>query len=332
MTLHEKQYKNTVMRLGLALLLFEALFSLKDIVISVALVVLPIFLVSATSEVVCEVLGGLLYIATFCLPVFFFGAISKKHAPIEPIRCEWRASRGTFPAIFFGLAVVSAAAYVNAFLVGFLSKGALNATLPAETSVSGNTNLVLLFFTLAVIPAFVEEFLFRGLVLSNLLPYGRTTAIIASSVLFGIMHQNVAQLFYATAAGIVLGYLYVKTESIWPCVLLHFCNNCRSVLQLGINERLPAQTAKTVVYVMEGVLLVAAIVSAVYLFLRERDTRHDVRVSGAFEQELAPDAEYTAFPIAPARRAKLFFHPVMIAFLVLCAIQAFSLLTFTMLF
>ena len=327
MTLYETQYKGTVMRLGLALLLFEALFMLQGVVLGIAAILLPLFFTSLTSDVLYEVIGGLLYIATFCLPVAFFRVLSKKHMTVEPIRSSWRMPRETFPYIFFGLAVVSAAAYANALLVDAFSYREFNNEVLFDASASSNVELVLLFFTLAVIPAFVEELLFRGLVLSNLLPYGRTTAILASGVLFGIMHQNAGQLFYATAAGIVLGFVYVKTKSIWPCVLLHFCNNFRSVLQVGIADRLPAQTANVVLYTMEGVLLVAALISAVYLFLRERDTRVDVRRYGAFERELAPDEEYAERPIAPARRFRLFFTPTIIAFLVLCGIQTFSLIT-----
>lgn len=329
MTPYETQYKSTVMRIGLALLLFEAIFSLQTVILAVVAAVLPAFFSSSVSAVLCEVIGGVLYVATFCVPVWFFRVISKKHPPVEPIRSELRIPRGTFPAIFFGLAVVNASSHVNAFLVDVFSFGMLNTSKAVDVTTNSNVELVLLFFTLAVIPAFVEEFLFRGLVLSNLLPYGRTTAILASGLLFGIMHQDVSQLFYATVAGIVLGFVYVKTQSIWPGVLLHFCNNFRSVWQLAISERLPAQTATVLSYAVEAVLLALGIVSALLIFLRERDTREDVRKQGAFEQELAPDAEYAERPVAAARRVKLFFHPAMIAFLVLCAIQTFSLLTFS---
>ncbi len=332
MTPYEKRYKGTVMRLGLALLLFEALFVLQSVILAVVGAVLPVILSSLASDVVYDVISGVLYAATFSLPVVLFRAVSKKQMPVEPMRTACRMPRDTLPYVLFGLAVVSAAAYANAMLVDLFSYGEFNSEVLFDTSASSNAELVLLFFTLAVIPAFVEEFLFRGLVLSNLLPYGRTSAILASGVLFGIMHQNVAQLFYATAAGIVLGFVYVKTQSIWPCVLLHFCNNFRSVLQIGITERLPAQTASVVLYVMEGVLLMAALVSALYLFLRERDTREDVRKHGAFEQELAPDAEYAECPVAPRRRLRLFFTPTMTAFLVLCAIQMFSLVALSFFF
>lgn len=332
MTPYEKQYRGTVMRLGLALLLFEALFMLQSVILGVATLLLPAFLSPLASDVVCEVISGILYAATFCLPVLLFRALSKNKLPVEPMRTAYRMPRSTLPYVLFGLAVVSAAAYANAMLVDLFSYGEFNSDVLFETSGSSNVELVLLFFTLAVIPAFVEEFLFRGLVLSNLLPYGRTTAILISGVLFGIMHQNVAQLFYATAAGIVLGLVYVKTQSIWPCVLLHFCNNFRSVLQVGITERLPAQSANVVLYVMEGVLLAAALVSALYLFLRERDTRADVRRCGAFERALAPDEEYATCPVAPRRRLRLFFTPTMIAFLALCAMQMLSLVALSFFF
>jgi membrane protease YdiL (CAAX protease family) len=155
--------------------------------------------------------------------------------------------------------------------------------------VSANYQVVLMLFTTAVVPAFVEEFLFRGLVLSNLLPYGRTTAIFASALLFGVMHQNVEQLLYATVAGLVLGYLYVKTRSIWVCVLLHFVNNFTSVLQTVLAERLSQMTANTVIGVMQGVIFAIGLLSAIIFLLRQPDRRKKILESGVFELDLPAD-------------------------------------------
>ena len=42
----------------------------------------------------------------------------------------------------------------------------------------------------AVVPLFVEEFLFRGVILSQFRKYGDVFAVIASALLFGLLHRN----------------------------------------------------------------------------------------------------------------------------------------------
>ena len=80
--------------------------------------------------------------------------------------------------------------------------------------------------SVAILPALCEEFLHRGLVLrgtSNIIGYKR--AIILSSLLFGLMHLNISQFFYATILGILMGFVATTTRSIWPATIIHFCNN-----------------------------------------------------------------------------------------------------------
>ncbi|WNS46127.1 CPBP family intramembrane glutamic endopeptidase [Paenibacillus sp. MMS20-IR301] len=94
--------------------------------------------------------------------------------------------------------------------------------------------LVLLLFTLLV--GFVEESLYRGLILKTLLAKGVTTAVITSSVLFGLTHilnslsgqdvgQTILQIVYALLMGVVLALLVVKDNNIIPVILFHFLHN-----------------------------------------------------------------------------------------------------------
>ena len=77
----------------------------------------------------------------------------------------------------------------------------------------------------AILPALVEEFALRGVVLGSLRKYGDTFAIIVSAALFGIMHGNLEQMPFAFIIGLYLGFITVKTGSVWSAVLLHLINN-----------------------------------------------------------------------------------------------------------
>ena len=324
MTQLETRYRDTVNRLAFSMLIFEGLSLLFGVLLSIV----PLFtaaLTARTADIVFEIANGLGYAATFLLPAFFFRLISRSK-PVEPMYMERKLPRETLLYIFMGIAIVTAAAYANAFIVELFDYSAFSEEVLWQQDVSANYQIVLMLFTTAVVPAFVEEFLFRGLVLSNLLPYGRTTAILASALLFGMMHQNVEQLLYTTVAGLVLGYLYVKTRSIWVCVMLHFVNNFISVLQTVLLERLSEMAANTAIAVMYSVILTVGLISMILLLLREPDRRGEILKTGVFERELPADPDYVVEEIPLKRRVRLFFSIPMVVFFVLCAIQMGALI------
>lgn len=79
---------------------------------------------------------------------------------------------------------------------------------------------------LVAVPPLVEETLCRGLVLRSML--GRwtpATSIMASALVFGLIHLNPWQFFYATWLGVVFGWAYCRTRSLGLCMLMHAVNN-----------------------------------------------------------------------------------------------------------
>ena len=82
---------------------------------------------------------------------------------------------------------------------------------------------------IGVLVPLVEEVVFRGAILRCLLqrfPHvNHWFAILFSAVLFGAVHANWAQFVHALLIGIVLGWMYYRTESILPGMVLHWVNN-----------------------------------------------------------------------------------------------------------
>ncbi len=76
-----------------------------------------------------------------------------------------------------------------------------------------------------VVPLY-EEIFFRGVIhngLANRL--GMWGAIIISSALFGLFHGFPIQIITAFLLGLVLGWLYEKTDSLWAPTICHVVNN-----------------------------------------------------------------------------------------------------------
>jgi len=81
-------------------------------------------------------------------------------------------------------------------------------------------------FVLAVVAPVTEEMVFRGFLLGGLLRcYSPRKAILISAALFMVFHLNPYQFFSTFAVGLLLGWVFWKTRSVWPCVLLHAANN-----------------------------------------------------------------------------------------------------------
>ncbi len=89
--------------------------------------------------------------------------------------------------------------------------------------------LILELFGTAVLPAFCEETLNRGMLLNGNSMSGMKKSILISGFLFGLLHLNIEQVFYASIIGLLLGYLCWGCSSIWPCIIIHFMNNALSV-------------------------------------------------------------------------------------------------------
>jgi len=80
-----------------------------------------------------------------------------------------------------------------------------------------------------VFPAVCEEFIHRGILLQGIKHAGFKKAIIISSLMFGLIHFNIQQFFYAFVVGLILGFVSVVAKNIYPAVIIHFVNNAISV-------------------------------------------------------------------------------------------------------
>lgn len=89
---------------------------------------------------------------------------------------------------------------------------------------------VLGVLSIGVFGPIAEELLFRGVVLGSLLQWDRIKgrpwlAIILSAALFGLAHMNPAQLPAALSMGLFFGWLFYRTGSLIPGIVLHVFNN-----------------------------------------------------------------------------------------------------------
>ena len=83
---------------------------------------------------------------------------------------------------------------------------------------------------IAVLGPVLEELLFRGAITKVLLQkYSPVKAILISGLVFGIFHINPAQVVSACFIGFLFAWLYYKTRSLIPCIIIHILNNSLAV-------------------------------------------------------------------------------------------------------
>lgn len=77
----------------------------------------------------------------------------------------------------------------------------------------------------ALLPAFCEEFAFRGYIQGNLSPLGGRWPWIISGLLFGMMHLSLIRLLPLSLLGMVFAYAVLRSGSVWTGVIMHLVNN-----------------------------------------------------------------------------------------------------------
>ena len=127
---------------------------------------------------------------------------------------------------------------------------------------------------LAVIMAPIfEEIVFRGIIQKGLINKGMNpaTAIIISSVVFGLVHGNPWQFVGAVLLGCVLGLVYHKTKSLLLPVLLHAFNNLCSSILIFYGD---TESFAEVFHISEWIVLgIGIILFAVFYYLFTRKYR-----------------------------------------------------------
>lgn len=202
--------------------------------------------------------GGIIISRRTGASVFNFG---------EPVSISLMLS-----AVPFGFFVCLAGNYISSIFVSYMSNIGFNLGAPEYDVPSDIPGRIVYAVSIAVVPALVEEFAIRGAVLQPLRRYGDKFAIIASAVIFAVLHGNLIQAPFALIAGLGIGYAVCITNSIWTGVLIHFCNNLYSVItEFMIEDIANEDTLNKVYMITMAVLYVVSILgSLVFVALKGR--------------------------------------------------------------
>lgn len=140
----------------------------------------------------------------------------------------------------------------------------------SAAAATGPSSTLSMFLYVGIAGPVAEELIYRGFVMRRLEKYGSFFAILFSSLLFGIMHGNLAQIFFAAAAGLIFGYLAMEYSIVWS-ILLHILNNLVfSDLLSRFTEGLPEAAANLISY---GIMGIFTVIACVFLYKKKDSIR-----------------------------------------------------------
>ncbi len=193
-------------------------------------------------------------------------------------------------ATALGFFICLAGNYISGLFINYADALGFELTAPDFEVPSDFFGRLVYLVSIAVAPALIEEFAFRGTVLQPLRRYGDRFAIIASAVFFAILHGNLVQAPFAFIAGLGIGYAVCITNSLWTGVLIHFCNNLYSVLTAFMVEDIADENLLNSIYmiVMIALYAVSILGSAIFMLLKEkRKLTPSFTVSNGFQKATA---------------------------------------------
>ncbi len=213
---------------GCAILLYHLFSYLMSVAVSKSFTISNLY---HSDELFRNFFGMIYTVICVVLPFAAVYAVLKKAGIVTLPLDAPRKDSGLMLLFFGGMGIFYVGNVLTSLFVTALSGigiGLYSYTNTVDSAVAVPEN-IFMFLVMsvhtAVLPAVAEEFAFRGVIMQSLRKYGDWFAIIASAVIFGLLHGNMMQMPFAIIAGIILGYVVVVTGSLWAGMILHFFNN-----------------------------------------------------------------------------------------------------------
>ena len=102
----------------------------------------------------------------------------------------------------------------------------------AFLNMNNPVDLIVNLIIMAIIPAIGEELFFRGFLQKSLISITKNQhiAVLITSFLFSVIHFHLDGFFPRFMLGILLGYMFLWSGSLWIPILAHFTNNAIAVI------------------------------------------------------------------------------------------------------
>ena len=179
------------------------------------------------------ILSSYVALAAGSISVLYFTI--KKHLPLDKTWFRVSTSGAWFPWGLGGYLVafplVIGVSVLNSQI--WHGQGGSNPLLPIVLEGRSPVALALFLVTTAIAAPVFEEILFRGFLLPSLSRYFSTwNSVLLSGFIFALVHLSLSEVLPLMVLGIVLGFVYARTQNLLASILLHSLWNAGTILSL----------------------------------------------------------------------------------------------------
>lgn len=223
-------------------------------------------------------MGMILAQSLIFLPALIYIINRKKH--IKKILRFNKLNIVTFIALtFFTYTMLPVMSFINMVSMMFV-KNKISSTV---TEIVGKESLILGIFAVAVIPAFVEEILFRGILYNTHRKISIKKALLLNGLLFGLLHGNFNQFAYAFFMGIVFSLVVEATDTVISTIWCHFLINGNSIISAFLSKNIKTTevvdsnviTVNTFIPWACMALVALSISILIFIFIAKYNNRYD---------------------------------------------------------
>lgn len=161
------------------------------------------------------------------MPALLYFLIKKQN-----LKQKLRINKISIAQIVLVISIFVSGYFVAVFLnmIGTIILSLFGKVVPPPIPVPQNqTEYLVLILIVAGSAGICEELLFRGIMLREYEEIGVKKSLIITSILFGMIHLNIQNFIGPAFLGFLLGYVVIKTDSIFAGMIGHFINNSISV-------------------------------------------------------------------------------------------------------
>lgn len=179
------------------------------------------------TPVMAQVVNMVSYAVSLLIPLLALAAMARSTGSKQLLFPLLRPRPGIFfPAMGVCLGICSLSNYLSSWITMLLRRSFPEAVPIYRADIpSQGVGMVLGLISVAVLPAVMEELLFRGAVLQAVRPFGDGFAILVSALAFTLCHTTVPQLIPALLAGLLFGFFTVLSGSLWVTIIIHCSYN-----------------------------------------------------------------------------------------------------------
>lgn len=124
---------------------------------------------------------------------------------------------------------------------------------------------IIAILTITVVAPIYEEIIFRGIILQGMAKrINPAAAVIFSSLFFAIMHLNVVQGVNTFILGSILGFVFLKTRSLYASIFGHFINNTLGILLASIQQFIGGKNAVLIHLIITVVGIIGLVMTIIW--------------------------------------------------------------------